>query len=373
MRIFLSHANEDKQAAEAIAFSLRSRGHSVFVDRDELPPGDSYDHRIERAVRSSDAFIFLISPASVASGRYTLTELSYARRRWPSPAGRVLPVVIRKTSMDDIPSYLKAVTLLEPLGNITAETSAAIDDLGLGEAARKVAWRFAAAGLIAGAIASFLPFQGLSFSGLSGDFVKPDMGFASGVILAALVWFLGYGASVHRVWLVPLICGLAFMAALTVSPTFSLSGGLVKTVDLSNEEITSKLDQETLDRIRAVAKAAERANETIKLGLAVLLNLIVGLIYLGAVQFALSYLLRVELDWTCLAIGTLMTAVAATAIAVVTSVNLFSGVRNLTILENGSVDHNLALWSSVPLMLSIGLWQASTFGAIGHWLARKAA
>ena len=126
MKIFLSHASEDKSAAESIAFSLRSRGHKVFLDRDDLPPGQSYDQQIERAVKESDILIFLVSPSSVTSGRYTLTELAFARRKWQNPNGRILPVIARKTPFDEIPSYLKAVTLLEPLGNITAETCAAV-------------------------------------------------------------------------------------------------------------------------------------------------------------------------------------------------------------------------------------------------------
>jgi len=41
--------------AESIAFSLRSRGYKVFLDRDDLPPGDTYDEKIGRAVKVSDA------------------------------------------------------------------------------------------------------------------------------------------------------------------------------------------------------------------------------------------------------------------------------------------------------------------------------
>ena len=96
------------------------------------PPAESFDQKIERAVKRSDVFAFLISPDSVAQGRYTLTELSFARRKWPNPSGRVLPVMIRKTSPEQIPPYLKAVTILEPRGNIAAETSAAVDNMKVG-------------------------------------------------------------------------------------------------------------------------------------------------------------------------------------------------------------------------------------------------
>jgi TIR domain len=129
MKIFLSHASRDAATSESIAFSLSSRGYKVFLDRDDLPAGASYDQRIERAVKDSEIFIFLISPDSVAEGRYTLTELTFARQKWADPNGRVLPVLARKTPFEQIPRYLKAVTVLEPVGNITAETSAAVDNM----------------------------------------------------------------------------------------------------------------------------------------------------------------------------------------------------------------------------------------------------
>jgi hypothetical protein len=44
----------------------------------------------------------------------------------------VLPVRVRTTPRDQIPSYLKAVTILEPQGNTAAETCATIDQMGRG-------------------------------------------------------------------------------------------------------------------------------------------------------------------------------------------------------------------------------------------------
>jgi hypothetical protein len=136
MKIFLSYASEDRSTAEAIAFSLRDRGHEVFLDRDGLRVGEGFDKSIEQAVNKSNIFIFLISPQSVAEGRYTLTELTFARQKWPSPSGHVLPVRVRTTSLDQIPSYLKAVTILEPHGNVAAETSAKVDQIGGGHSTK---------------------------------------------------------------------------------------------------------------------------------------------------------------------------------------------------------------------------------------------
>lgn len=127
MKVFLSYAGEDRAIAESVAYSLRGRGHKVFFDKISLPPGDSYEDRIADAVKDADVFVFLISPHSVTPGSFTLTELNYAETKWPSPARRVLPVMAVKTGYDDIPAYLKAVTVLEPKGNIATETADAVD------------------------------------------------------------------------------------------------------------------------------------------------------------------------------------------------------------------------------------------------------
>ena len=140
MRIFLSYASERHDVAEGIALALRNEGHAVFLDRDDLPPGSSYDDQIRNAINASDLLVFLISPESVSDGRYTLTELAFARKRWPSPQHRILPVEIAATPFDTVPNYLKAVTILQPQGNRGAEVAAAVADLGR----RRTRWRWPA-------------------------------------------------------------------------------------------------------------------------------------------------------------------------------------------------------------------------------------
>jgi hypothetical protein len=149
MRIFLSYASERHDVAEEIALALRNQGHAVFLDRDDLPPGTSYDDQIRNAIDASGLLVFLISPESVSDGRYTLTELAFARKRWPAPGRRVLPVQIAATPIDSVPNYLKAVTILEPWGNRAAEVAAAVADLGR----RRIRWRWPAT---AGAVAALV-------------------------------------------------------------------------------------------------------------------------------------------------------------------------------------------------------------------------
>ncbi len=126
MKLFLCHSSNDKQTAQEVYFALGDAKHEVFFDQSSLRPGGDYHSRIRNSIKESDGFIFLISPDSVRKGAYTLTELKFAKDRWPTPSGAVLPVMARETDYDTIDPYLTAVTVLEPSGNIAAEVAAEV-------------------------------------------------------------------------------------------------------------------------------------------------------------------------------------------------------------------------------------------------------
>ena len=126
MKIFLSHASEDRSLAREIQLALLSFGHQVFFDKESLPAGGEFHTRIREEVNGSDLFIFLISPHSLSSGKYTLSELKYAEKKWPHPREHVLPVMIKSVPFEHIDEYLKAVTILEPVGSIAAEVAAEV-------------------------------------------------------------------------------------------------------------------------------------------------------------------------------------------------------------------------------------------------------
>lgn len=130
MQIFLSYASEDRDLADEIQLALLGAGHKVFFDKESLPAGEDYHSRIERAVQQSDIFVFLISSKSVAQGSYALTELKFARTKWPYPKDKLLPVRLHGTPWEAIPPYLKSVTVLEPEGSAPAEIVEAVAALG---------------------------------------------------------------------------------------------------------------------------------------------------------------------------------------------------------------------------------------------------
>ena len=129
MKIFVSYDSNHEALAEPIVLALRNRGYSVFFSHDDLPPAASFEKRVEDAIGQSDLLIFLISPQSVTRGRFTLTELAFARTKWPKADRRVLPVMLVDTPLADVPNYLKSVTILTPEGNAAAEVGSAVEKL----------------------------------------------------------------------------------------------------------------------------------------------------------------------------------------------------------------------------------------------------
>lgn len=142
-RAFICHSSSEADIAAKIEVALEQEGWDTFRDRKDLPPGEAYNARIRQAIETADRFIFLISPTSVEPGRYTLTELAFARQRWPDPSGRILPVMVKPVDLALVSEYLLAVTLVEPKGNIAAEVVAALAAMPSGwkDRLRSTGWR----------------------------------------------------------------------------------------------------------------------------------------------------------------------------------------------------------------------------------------
>lgn len=129
MKIFLSYASPYRAIAEDLCCRLQAAGHEVFFDREDLPPGNSFDERIHSAIHSSELFIFLISLEAVAEGHYTRTELKIAKYKWPTPGWHVLPVQVAETPLNDVPAYLRSLTIMQAEGNLAAEVVLEVQNL----------------------------------------------------------------------------------------------------------------------------------------------------------------------------------------------------------------------------------------------------
>jgi hypothetical protein len=74
---FLCHDSADKKTvAVPLTRALRREGVSVWLDTEQIKPGDSLRDRIESGIRDAKRFIMLVSPSFLANRRWAADEYS---------------------------------------------------------------------------------------------------------------------------------------------------------------------------------------------------------------------------------------------------------------------------------------------------------
>lgn len=175
MRVFLSVAGPERPKVEPVALALRGQGFDVFLDEQVLEPGANYHRRIRDEILRADLAVFFISATSISPGRYTMSELEIMQSRWKHPAGRVLPVMIESVSYDRVPSYLQAVTVSRPKGNLAASVAHEVTNMAVAlQRLREERLRA----------------TGQAGSGPNGDLLRPIFGAAAFAVLTAMVCFV---------------------------------------------------------------------------------------------------------------------------------------------------------------------------------------
>ena len=64
-RVFLSHVGVDTAAAQAFAARLRANGVRVWIDKDDLQPGDIWMPTVEQAIQDSSAMVVYVGRLGV--------------------------------------------------------------------------------------------------------------------------------------------------------------------------------------------------------------------------------------------------------------------------------------------------------------------
>jgi tetratricopeptide (TPR) repeat protein len=103
--VFLSHSSVDKPWAIQLKDALQRYGVSVWLDRDEIRPGDLFVKALEAGLEQSRAVALIVSPEAVASG---WVEEEYARAMFLAQnkqrALRLIPVLLRDATL---PGFLQ--------------------------------------------------------------------------------------------------------------------------------------------------------------------------------------------------------------------------------------------------------------------------
>jgi hypothetical protein len=103
-RVFVSYSRKDKAFVEKLTESLTSRKREVWVDWQDIPPTADWLNECLLAIDGADTFVFVISPASVAS-EICSRELAHAI----SQSKRIVPVLLEAVSPDSLPEPIRRI------------------------------------------------------------------------------------------------------------------------------------------------------------------------------------------------------------------------------------------------------------------------
>lgn len=90
-RIFVSYSRKDSVAARKLIDAFKEMKYDVWVDWEDIPPATDWMDQIEVGIEKSDAFIFFISPDSIAS-EVCNVEINHAAKY----NKRIIPIVLRQ-------------------------------------------------------------------------------------------------------------------------------------------------------------------------------------------------------------------------------------------------------------------------------------
>lgn len=96
---FISYSHVDAEFAESVRSALEARDTDVWIDESDIPSGSRWREELERAIETSDAFVFLLSPESAGS-EHCRRELAHAVEL----NKRILPVRVRETPEEGAPA-----------------------------------------------------------------------------------------------------------------------------------------------------------------------------------------------------------------------------------------------------------------------------
>jgi WD40 repeat protein len=100
--VFISYSRRDGGFVHGLVDDLEARGKSVWIDIEGIAGGEVFPEAIRSAIEQSDAFVFVISPDSVAS-RYCESEVEYALELHK----RLVPVLREPVADEELPEAIR--------------------------------------------------------------------------------------------------------------------------------------------------------------------------------------------------------------------------------------------------------------------------
>jgi SAM-dependent methyltransferase len=136
--VFISYNSADAEFARSLAMELDSLGIRVWLDFDEVLPGDDFQDALQRAIRSVNAVVVLFGGRGV--GPWEQVEMRAALAESVKRRLTIIPVVVPGADPEpDLPLFLEPFSKLDLRAGITADSLRRLSDAIRQAAARTTA------------------------------------------------------------------------------------------------------------------------------------------------------------------------------------------------------------------------------------------
>jgi hypothetical protein len=109
---FISYSSGDRAYVRKLAEALRGRSRSVFLDVEQLKPGEPWQEALDQAVRSARSVLVLVGKSDI--GPWAQAEIAYAiRRQIEDPSFRVIAVIGPGASPEQLPPLLQTLSYID--------------------------------------------------------------------------------------------------------------------------------------------------------------------------------------------------------------------------------------------------------------------
>jgi predicted aminopeptidase len=105
-QVFISYSRRDSETIESIVTQLEAEGIDVWLDREDIKPGQQWRKQIVEAIDTAEAFVLNLSPDSGASVN-VLKELDLAEEALEP---FILPIMLKDMKIPDTMRYQLAGT-----------------------------------------------------------------------------------------------------------------------------------------------------------------------------------------------------------------------------------------------------------------------
>jgi len=110
VKVFISHAHKDGEAAKILEKRLNDRGINTWFDQNEFKPGEQWEQKIRNALIESDTVLLVIGDGDLSPN--VLVEAGMAL----SQGKQVFPVLVSETANANVFADLRNLNQVNAVG-----------------------------------------------------------------------------------------------------------------------------------------------------------------------------------------------------------------------------------------------------------------